>query len=115
MTDFDPLVDPDPPVGGQKRVTVRGATGGFFTFTIGRGLNVWRTGPIPHDASAERVQTELRKVPGLERVTVVGEDGSPWTISGDHEQVLLDRDDTLGLTGMCSPHVAMTMMFESDS
>lgn len=124
--DFEALMDTDQPAGwtihtgtpGQtvrvtspevQQVTLSGSpTGGYFilTWTDPAGHN-WQTGPLGPSPTASELQSALRRIPGLERVTVSGT--NPWTVTcegtpGDINQLgVINR-----LTGGTSPQVSVS-------
>jgi hypothetical protein len=124
--DFEALMDTDQPAGwtihtgtpGQtvrvtspevQQVTLSGSpTGGYFilTWTDPDGKN-WQTETLAPTCTATDIQNALRRIPGLERVTVSGT--NPWTVTcegtpGDINQLgVINR-----LTGGTSPQVSVS-------
>lgn len=63
-------------------VDKNGATGGDFRLVFD---DFAPTGPIPYNSSAATVQTALDDIIGVDKVTVTGSAGGPWTIVADAE------------------------------
>ncbi|MCK9496889.1 MAG: hypothetical protein M0R75_15545, partial [Dehalococcoidia bacterium] len=107
---------PAEPVEGVQTLTMSGSpTGGTWTVTYNDGVQDTESASLDHDATAAEVQTALRAIPGLQKVTVARTGSSPnyvWTVTMTAAPTDLASDDvpaftatSSSLTGGSSPTV----------
>lgn len=115
---FHELTAVGDPVDSEQTLTQSGSpTGGTFTISFDSGYGAQETEALDFDATAQEVQTALRALPGLQKVTVERSGTTTdfvWTVTltaaptanGTDAPPALTVDDS-GLTGGTTPEITV--------